>query len=395
MTDVRPGSLGKRLRQERELRHWTQEQLAEHIGRSVPSINRWEHDRAEPQPDALKQLAALFGKPPDRWGTSRWNVPFLRNPYFTGREQLLLRLHRTLAAEKTVALSQTRVISGLGGIGKTQTALEYAYRYAREYEAVLWVQADSHELLVSDFARLAQTLDLPGREEQDQWRVVSAVKRWLQEHSAWLLILDNADDLTLLADFLPRGMGGATLVTTRSQVTGKIARSVSVDKMEVSEGIRFVLRRAKLLEEDEPLETVSAATRTAAQQLVEELDGLPLALDQAGGVSRGNRVQPVGVSGPLCATSIGSAQAREQRGQRVSTYGGQHLVPLLLTGRAGRPGSSRLAARVRVSASRYHSRGAPDRRSCGIGSAIAGSRGRAVAAQWGHSTLAPLLAGQA
>ena len=135
MTDAHPGSWGKRLRQERELRHWTQEQLAEHIGRSVPSVNRWEHDRAEPQPDALKQLTALFGKPPDRWGTSRWNVPFLRNPYFTGREQFLLSLHRTLAAEKTVALSQTRAISGLGGIGKTQIAIEYAYRYAREYEA--------------------------------------------------------------------------------------------------------------------------------------------------------------------------------------------------------------------------------------------------------------------
>ncbi len=142
MAEAHPGSLGKRLRQERELRHWTQEQLAERIGQSVPSINRWEHNRAEPQLDALKELTALFGKPPDRWGTSRWNVPFLRNPYFTGREQFLVSLHRTLAAEKTVALSQTRAISGLGGIGKTQIAIEYAYRYAREYEAVLWVQAE-------------------------------------------------------------------------------------------------------------------------------------------------------------------------------------------------------------------------------------------------------------
>ena len=111
------------------------------IGSSVPSINRWEHDRAEPQADALKELTALFGKPPDRWGMSRWNVPFLRNPYFTGREQFLVSLHRTLAAENTVTLSQTRAISGLGGIGKTQIAIEYAYRYAREYEAVLWVSA--------------------------------------------------------------------------------------------------------------------------------------------------------------------------------------------------------------------------------------------------------------
>ncbi len=121
MADAQSVSLGKRLRQERELRQWTQEELAEKIGRSVPSINRWEHDRAEPQPDALKALTALFGKPPDRWGTSRWNVPFLRNPYFTGRKPLLSRLHSTLAADKTVALSQTRAISGLGGLARPKS----------------------------------------------------------------------------------------------------------------------------------------------------------------------------------------------------------------------------------------------------------------------------------
>src|SRR6202043_2495426 len=139
-----------------------------------------------------------------------------------------------------------------------------------------------HEVLVSEFARLAKTLELPGKEDKEQWRSVNAVQRWLQEHSGWLLILDNADDLTVIADMLPRGMAGATLVTTRSQATGKIARSLALDKMEISEGIRLVLRRARLLEEDEPLETVSVATRTASLQLVEELDGLPLALDQAG-----------------------------------------------------------------------------------------------------------------
>ena len=212
---------------------------------------------------------------------SRWNVPFLRNPYFTGREQFLSSLHGSLSAEKTVTVSQSRAISGLGGIGKTQIAIEYAYRYAREYEAVLWVQADSPEILVSDFARLAQTLELPEKEEKEQWRIVSAVKRWLQEHSGWLLILDNADDLTVIADMLPRGTAGAMLVTTRSQATGKLARSLALDKLEMSEGIRLLLRRANLLSEDEPLEAVSAATRTAAQQLSGELDGLPLALDQA------------------------------------------------------------------------------------------------------------------
>ncbi len=187
-----------------------------------------------------------------------------------------------MAPPAVKAARTVRSISGLGGIGKTQLAIEYAYRYAHEYEAVLWVQATSREVLVSDFASLAQTLDLPDKREKDQLRIIREVKHWLQEHSTWLLILDNADDLNVIVDFLPRAVGGATLITTRSQVTGKIARRIAVEKMEMSEGIRFVLRRAKVLEEDEPLEKVSSASRIAAQHLVEELGGLPLALDQAG-----------------------------------------------------------------------------------------------------------------
>ncbi len=287
MADASSVSLGKRLRQERERRQWTQEDLAAKIGRSVPSINRWEHDRAEPQADALKELITLFGKPPERWGMGRWNVPFLRNPYFTGREQLLKRLHRTLAAEKTVSMSQVRVISGLGGIGKTQIVLEYAYRYAHEYEAVLWVQADSREMLVSEFARLAQTLELPEQEEQDQKRVVNAVKRWLQAHSAWLLILDNVDDPTMLDDFLPHGMGGATLVTARLQITGLHLKNIPVERMSRDEGVSFLLQRNTASDEPEVGErgasmSVSEQDRQAAAQLWAVMDGLPLALDQAG-----------------------------------------------------------------------------------------------------------------
>ncbi len=87
------------------------------------------------------------------------NIPYERNPLFTGREEILERLHTALRAGKTTALTQA--ISGMGGIGKTQTAVEYAYRYQDDYEFIQWVKAESRESIISDFVTMAYLLDLP------------------------------------------------------------------------------------------------------------------------------------------------------------------------------------------------------------------------------------------
>jgi tetratricopeptide (TPR) repeat protein len=213
---------------------------------------------------------------------SLWNVPYRRNPYFTGREDLLTRLHEQLRAEKATALSQPQAISGLGGIGKTQTAVEYAYRFRDDYQAVLWVSAASREALIADFVALATLLQLPEREIADQSVVVAAVLRWLESHGDWLLILDNADDLQMTSAFMPVGGTGHLLLTTRAQSTGTLASSLAVEKMESAEGALLLLRRAKLLAPGVPLEQAKASDRALAETLVAELDGLPLALDQAG-----------------------------------------------------------------------------------------------------------------
>src|SRR5712691_5973942 len=78
--------------------------------------------------------------------------------------------------------------------GKTQTAVEYAYRYYHTYRAVLWVNAASRDALITSYVDLAALLTLPEREEQDQNNIITAVKRWFTTHEQWLLIVDNADD---------------------------------------------------------------------------------------------------------------------------------------------------------------------------------------------------------
>ncbi len=208
------------------------------------------------------------------------NIPFDRNPLFTGREGVLELLHATLNAGKTTALTQA--ISGMGGIGKTQTAVEYAYRYQDDYECIYWIKAESRESIISDFVTTAYLLDLPEQQEQEQSRVVAAVKRWFQENTGWLLIFDNADDLTIIRDFLPQGGKGHILLTTREQATGRIAQRIEIEKMEPEEGALFLLRRAAILAQDAPLEDASPKDHEAARKIVQAMDGLPLALDQAG-----------------------------------------------------------------------------------------------------------------
>ena len=203
-----------------------------------------------------------------------WNVPYPPNPFFIGQEALLTRLADTIK-------TQPQAISGLGGIGKTQMAVEYAYRHQQDYQAIFWVRADTHEALVSGFVALAELLNLLEKNERDQTVTMQAVMHWLRTNRGWLLILDNADDLSIVNSFLRSLLGGHILLTTRAHAVGPLAQHLEVETMGQNVGALFLLRRTGLIGLDAFLEVVSTSERALAQKITEELGGLPLALDQA------------------------------------------------------------------------------------------------------------------
>ena len=203
-------------------------------------------------------------------------LPFPRNPFFLGREEVLARLRRQLQAAQRMALC------GLGGVGKTQLALEYAYRHAADYQAIFWTRADSRDTLVAGFLEVASMMHLPERNEQDQRVAIAAVKAWLSRHTNWLLILDNADELALLSEFLPSPLSGHLLLTTRTQALSGLASRTDVDPLDLDSASLLLLRRAGLLALDASLAQGEPADWQTAAQLARELGYLPLALDQAG-----------------------------------------------------------------------------------------------------------------
>jgi tetratricopeptide (TPR) repeat protein len=146
----------------------------------------------------------------------------------------------------------------------------------------LWARAESADALVSSYVTLATLLRLPEREAKEQEVMVQAVKSWLQTHPAWLLILDNADDLAVLPTFLPSALAGHLLLTTRAAATGRLAQRLEIETLPSEQGALFLLRRAALLAPNADLSHVASLQQELARQISEELGGLPLALDQAG-----------------------------------------------------------------------------------------------------------------
>ncbi len=275
-----------RLKAARQGRRWTQEKLAAELElEDVGTVSRWERGLHIPGEDSQSRLNKLFPDvdfafPSPRSQEPIWDVPYEPNPFFTGREAVLDALHQRLTEGRSAALTQA--IRGLGGIGKTQTAAEYAYRYRDEYDAVLWLRA-TPEHFASDVLRIATLLHLPAvKKPQEPSQLVRAIVRWLLQHTRWLLILDNVQEEIALGDLLAAAGTGHILLTTRVKAIADLASPLELHELPPEEGALLLLRRAKIILSDAELDAAADLDRTIARDLSRIMGGLPLALELAG-----------------------------------------------------------------------------------------------------------------
>jgi cellulose biosynthesis protein BcsQ len=196
-----------------------------------------------------------------------WKVP-KRNPNFIGRDDDLRRLRNGLRHGRAVVCA----LRGMGGVGKSQLAIEYAHLEAGLYDLVWWVDAEAPATIPDQFASIAMELGLePAREPE---RLQAQVHGALRKVAGWLLIFDNVDREEALRPWLPAvplptGVAGHVIVTTRRGGFRMLGEVIEVDILEPNEAIALMLARVPSLD------------RSMAAEIAVALGGLPLALDQA------------------------------------------------------------------------------------------------------------------
>lgn len=212
-----------------------------------------------------------------------WCVPHQRNPFFTGRDEVLQDIHVRLHNNPSHATGLSCcLLSGLGGIGKTQTALEYAYRHPYDYSALFWINSSTYETLIASCTAIAEQLPYMKQFTRNQNQLVATIKLWLREHRGWLLILDNVEDLALVQDFLTMVRNGSLLLTSRQRTLSGRVPAILLQPMWAEEGAFLLLRRAQYLVSHVSDDRARAHDFALANHIATMMDGLPLALDQAG-----------------------------------------------------------------------------------------------------------------
>lgn len=210
-----------------------------------------------------------------------------RNRFFTGRQTYLNEVEAELNAYSRVALG------GMPGVGKTQIAVEYAYRHyeGKAYDYIFYIRAASTQELLTGYAAIARHLNLPSSNDPSFNKIADSVIAWLEQNSRWLLIFDNVDDLKVAARYLPANTRGHILFTRRPDDAGGIANTIKITEMNNSEGALLLLRRAGFIQAASMLDAVTHEVEEQARAIAREVGGLALSLNIAGAFIRG-----VGVS---------------------------------------------------------------------------------------------------
>lgn len=182
-----------------------------------------------------------------------------RNMSFSGRDGYLGQIDTAL---RTTHVS----LAGLGGVGKSQIALEYAHRHLKEYDIVWWIKAEVQDSVTTGYLELARALQLPESTAKDASSAVTASKHYLHQHEKWLLIFDNVVNIAQFKEHLPGG-GGHIILTTRDQVGSKYAATMRIETWPRVESVAFMKER---LGQNEDYELLAA-----------DLDDFPLALEQS------------------------------------------------------------------------------------------------------------------
>ena len=195
-----------------------------------------------------------------------WNLPG-RNADFTGRTAVLQRLHEDLSAEGR-AVVLPRALYGMGGVGKTQTALEYAHRFQGDYDLVWWIAAEQSQAITLALANLAARLGLQVGEDASDAAGVALEHLRRDAAGRWLIIFDNAEDPAVLAPYFPAG-AGHVIVTSRNHAWTRFAEPVEVDVFSNDEAVAHLMRHVPRL------------TAGDAAKIATTLGELPLAVEQA------------------------------------------------------------------------------------------------------------------
>ncbi|MCC8247681.1 FxSxx-COOH system tetratricopeptide repeat protein [Saccharothrix luteola] len=195
-----------------------------------------------------------------------------RNVNFTGRADLLQELERRLVRGGTAAVLP-ETLHGMGGVGKSHLAIEYAYRNRANFDLIWWVPAERSVKIVNSLVELGQRLGLEGGAESNVavQQVLDALRsgNHAKVPTNWLLIFDNADSPDAVQEYLPTGGTGRILVTSRNSQWLSVARPLEVNVFQRSESVQLLRRRDPELSEED------------AGRLAEALGDLPLAIAQA------------------------------------------------------------------------------------------------------------------